>query len=270
MIVVGNSKGGTGKSTTAMHLAVGLLREGHQVGTLDLDAQQSTLTRYVESRRAVAERRGLALPQPLHQALKAGDPTQVEATISALAPLCDYIVIDTPAGETSLSLGGHAHADTLITPLNDSFVDLDVLARVDPDTHRVLRPSHYAATVWEMKKERARRDGRSIDWVVLRNRLANIDAHNKRAMATTLAALSKRIGFRVAPGLSERVIYRELFLLGLTLLDLLEGETGVRLSLSHIAARRELRDLLDALGLDSHGRSAAARAGGAGPAAPAA
>jgi chromosome partitioning protein len=180
------------------------------------------------------------------------------------------VVIDTPAGESALSLGGHARADTLITPLNDSFVDLDVLARIDPDTHQILRPSRYAAMVWEMKKERARRDGRSIDWVVLRNRLANLDAHNKRAMAATLAALGKRIGFRVAPGVSERVIYRELFLVGLTLLDLREGETGVHLSLSHIAARRELRDLLDALDLARRPRRAAARAGGADPAAPAA
>lgn len=268
--MVGNSKGGTGKSTTAMHLAVGLLRAGHKVGTLDLDAHQGTLTRYVESRRALAERRGLALPQPSHQALAAGDGAEVEQALSALAARCDYVVIDTPAGETALSLGGHSRADTLITPLNDSFVDLDVLARVDPDTYRVLRPSRYAATVWEIKKERARRDGRSIDWVVLRNRLTTLDAHNKRAMAATLSALAKRIGFRVAPGLSERVIYRELFLLGLTLLDLREADTGVQLSLSHIAARRELRELLDALGLASRARRAAARVGNAGPAAPAA
>ncbi len=270
VIVLGNSKGGTGKSTTAMHLAVGLLREGHRVGTLDLDAQQGTLTRYIESRRALSERRGLALCQPVHRAVEAGDGAQVDDALSALAAGCDYVVIDTPAGESALSLGGHARADTLITPLNDSFVDLDVLARIDPDTHRILRPSRYAATVWEMKKERARRDGRSIDWVVLRNRLANLDAHNKRAMAETLAALGKRIGFRVAPGLSERVIYRELFLLGLTLLDLRDGETGVHLSLSHIAARRELRDLLDALDLARRPRRPAARAEGADPAAPAA
>ena len=268
--MVGNSKGGTGKSTTAMHLAVALLREGHRVGTLDLDALQGTLSRYVESRRALSERRGLALPQPSHQALAAGDRARVEEALVALAADCDYVVVDTPAGESALSLGGHAHADTLITPLNDSFVDLDVLARVEPDTHRILRPSRYAATVWEMKKERARRDGRSIDWVVLRNRLTNLDAHNKRAMETTLAALGKRIGFRVAPGLTERVIYRELFLLGLTLLDLRDGETGVQLSLSHIAARRELRDLLDALRLTSPAHRAAARVGGVDPQAPAA
>jgi len=252
VIVLGNSKGGTGKSTTAMHIAAGLLYRGFPVGTIDLDAEQGTLSRYIENRAGFAGRRGTALPLPLHLTVAPGgadEEMRFTAALAELAASCRFVVIDTPAGESTLSRLGHSFADTLLTPLNDSFVDLDVLGLVDPETLKVRRPSRYSAMVWEVRKERARRDRGSIDWVVMRNRLAHLDARNKRAIADVLAALAPRIGFRLAPGLSERVIFRELFLLGLTLLDLREEATGVKLSLSHIAARRELSEMLDTIGL---------------------
>jgi len=252
VIVLGNTKGGTGKSTTAMHIAAGLLYRGFAVGTLDLDAEQGTLSRYVENRAGFASRRGTALPLPLHLTVAPGGTDEEKRFTAALAELracCRFVVIDTPAGESTLSRLGHSFADTLLTPLNDSFVDLDVLGLVDAETLKVRRPSRYSAMVWEIRKERARRDRGSIDWVVMRNRLAHLDARNKRAIADVLLALAPRFGFRLAPGLSERVIFRELFLLGLTLLDLREEATGVKLSLSHIAARRELSEMLDTIGL---------------------
>jgi len=251
VIVLGNSKGGTGKSTTAMHIAAGLLYRGFPVGTIDLDAEQGTLSRYVENRAGFASRRGTALPLPLHLTVAPGgadEEMRFTAALAELAASCRFVVIDTPAGESTLSRLGHSFADTLLTPLNDSFVDLDVLGLVDAETLKVRRPSRYSAMVWEIRKERARRDRGSIDWVVMRNRLAHLDARNKRAIADVLSALAPRIGFRLAPGLSERVIFRELFLLGLTLLDLREEATGVKLSLSHIAARRELSEMLDTIG----------------------
>jgi chromosome partitioning protein len=260
IIVVGNSKGGTGKSTMAMHVVVSLLRQGCTVGTIDLDAEQGTLSRYVENRRAFQRRRGVELPLPVHHAVlpaRAQDGVRgldderarFKTALAQLDARCGFVVIDTPAGESALSVLGHSYADTLVTPLNDSFIDLDVLAYVEPESHRIERPSRYSAMVWEIRKERARRDRGSVDWVILRNRLAHLDAHNKRAMGNVLNALSRRIGFRIAPGLSERVIYRELFLMGLTLLDLRDEEAGVKLSMSHIAARRELADLFAAIGL---------------------
>ena len=276
VIVFGNSKGGTGKSTTAMHVAAGLLNEGRKVGVIDLDAQQGTLTRYIENRRAFAETHGMALPHPNLRRIESSTQSALERArveererfaqvFAEFAASCDFVLIDTPGGESNLSFIGHSHADTLITPLNDSFIDLDVLARVDPDSHKVLRPSRYAAAVWETRKARARRDRGSIDWIVLRNRLTSLDAHNKRAMANALDALAARIGFRLAPGLSERVIYRELFLSGLTLLDLRAGELGNHLSMSHLAARQELRALMAALGLTRSKSGAAVPAGMTGP-----
>ena len=260
VIVLGNSKGGTGKSTTAMHIVAGLLYGGFAVGTIDLDAEQGTLSRYLENRAGFTERRHLTLPTPLHRQVAPSHATDPEGAradeeerfgevLAELASRCRFVVIDTPAGESPLVRLGHSFADTLVTPLNDSFVDLDVLGLVDPESLKVLRPSRYSAMVWEMRKARAQRDGGSIDWVLLRNRLAHLDARNKRALGDALAALAPRVGFRLVPGLSERVIYRELFLSGLTLLDLREERTGVKLSMSHIAARRELREMLATVGL---------------------
>ncbi|HEY2874214.1 MAG TPA: division plane positioning ATPase MipZ, partial [Reyranella sp.] len=173
---------------------------------------------------------------------------------SALEPAvlgADFVVIDTPGSDTHLSRLAHTWADTLLTPLNDSFIDLDLLARVDPETLKVVRPSVYAEAVWKQRQIRSMQGARPVDWIVMRNRLSSLAARNKRDMATVIEALARRIGFRVAAGLSERVIYRELFLNGLTLLDLKRGGGGVgpSLTMSHVAARQEVRDLVAALNL---------------------
>ena len=253
VIVLGNEKGGSGKSTTAIHLAVFLLRAGHTVGVVDLDARQGTLTRHVGNRAAYAERHGLDLPVPAVRAVErstvAVETQAFQAAIDDLSRDCAYIVIDTPGSDSPLSRLGHAAADTLVTPLNDSFVDLDMLATVDPDTLEILRPSQYADMVFEQRKARMARRRRPIDWVVLRNRLAHLDARNKRDMGAILDRLARRIGFRLAPGFGERVIFRELFLKGLTLLDLRDTDPEGGLTMSHVAARQEVRSLAEAIGL---------------------
>ncbi len=253
-IVIGNEKGGTGKSTTAMHIIVSLLHQGCRVGSVDLDARQGTLTRYVENRRATASRKGLSLNWPVHEVVAAsGDPEADAETfrqvLGRLAPFNDFVVIDCPGHDHPLSRLGHNFADTLITPLNDSFIDLDNLADVEPETFAIRKPSRYAEMVWEERKRRMLRDRGSIDWVVLRNRLSHLDARNKRRVGDVLTQLADRIGYRVVPGMTERVIYRELFLDGLTLLDVMADGSGVDVTMSHLAARQELRDLMDSLKL---------------------
>lgn len=259
VIVVGNEKGGTGKSTVAMHLIASLLSGGLKVGSIDLDARQATLSRYVENRRQFALTHSVKLALPEHEAVVATDPLasgaaveedleRLQAAVLRMRGGCDAVVIDTPGSDHYLSRLGHTYADTLVTPLNDSLVDLDVLARVDPDTMRIRGPSLYSEMVWAIKKQRALDDGGSIQWIVTRNRLSHLDARNKRDMEKLMTELAKRMGCRVVAGLGERVIYRELFLKGLTLVDLREG-VGVPLSMSHVAARQELRTLVDAIGL---------------------
>jgi chromosome partitioning protein len=155
----------------------------------------------------------------------------------------DFIVIDTPGNDTHLSQLAHSHADTLVTPLNDSFIDLDVLVKVSSDDIKIMRPSIYAEMVWNQRKERARRGEKPIDWIVIRNRLTTLYTKNRRDINIVLEALSKRVGFRLGTGFCERVVFKELFLAGLTLLDL--EKSGVQLNISHVSARQELRELIN-------------------------
>ncbi len=255
IIVVGNEKGGSGKSTTCMHVATALARMGKRVGALDLDLRQRSFGRYLENRRAYLAQAGLDLPTPDYHDLPDTDPAAAQddrlaRAVEAMDATKDFIVIDCPGSHTRLSQLAHTMADTLITPLNDSFVDFDLLARVDPATGRVKGPSIYAEMVWGARQVRAQEGLKPIDWIVVRNRLGAQQMHNKKKVGAALEDLSRRIGFRVLPGFSERVIFRELFPRGLTLLDL--KDTGVdQLNLSNVAARQELRDLMGGLKLPS-------------------
>lgn len=250
IIVVGNEKGGSGKSTTSMHVATALARMGHRVGAMDLDVRQRSFARYLENRAAFMAREGLELPTPRLAVMEpdvAGDSDPLSQAITMLEPDCDFILLDCPGSHTKLSQMAHTLADTLITPMNDSFIDFDLLARLSPEG-KVLGPSIYAEMVWAARQMRAQAGAGAIDWLVLRNRLGTQQMHNKRKVGGALSSLSNRIGFRVAPGFSERVIFRELFPRGLTLLDLRDIGTE-QLSMSNIAARQELRDLINELNL---------------------
>jgi chromosome partitioning protein len=260
VIVLGNEKGGSGKSTTAMHLFVALARAGKRVGAIDLDLRQQSFFRYLENRRVYAARRDTELLMPEQASLTPSDlPGRAEAEaedrarfsdmLAGLRASCDFVVIDCPGAHTIFSQEAHAAADTLITPMNDSLIDFDLLARVDPANGKIRGPSIYSEMVWRGRQIRAQAGLKPIDWVVVRNRVATLDARNKRRVGTMLGELSRRIGFRVAPGFSERVIFRELFLSGLTLLDLRATSDVVSLSMSHVAARQEVRDLLRNLDL---------------------
>tara|TARA_R110002073_G_scaffold28303_2_gene90005 strand:- start:526 stop:1413 length:888 start_codon:yes stop_codon:yes gene_type:complete len=255
VVVIGNEKGGAGKSTVAMHLAVALMRMNRSVGVMDLDLRQQTFAHYLANRRRWCETRNAELPMPIEEtlvpsaerhldAIEAEEESRFKAAMARLKAQCDFILIDAPGSDTHYSRLAHAVADTIITPVNDSFVDFDLLAEIDPETFQVGRPSLYSELVWECRKRKAAREKKPIDWIVMRNRMSMLDARNKRRVGEGLKRLSERIGFRLAPGFAERVIYRELFPLGITLLDLTESGSTVAFTMSHVAARQELRDLL--------------------------
>ncbi len=275
VIVLGNEKGGSGKSTTAMHVAVALLQAGQRVATIDLDSRQRSFTHYVDNRRDWATRAGIELEHPRHFCVARGFGARIEEieaqeftafaeAISAVEQSHDFVVIDTPGADSYLMRLAHSMADTLITPLNDSFLDFDVLGVVDPTTFELTGISHYAEMVREARRQRRLVDGGLTDWVIVRNRLSTLGSRNKRLVGAGVEALSRQLGFRAIDGFGERVVYREYFPRGLTALDNVEDNAfGLRANSSHVIARQEVRALIDALKLpmDDRGRRrAAARA----------
>ena len=249
-IVFANEKGGTGKSTTAVHTAVALAATGHNVAALDLDSRQRTMTRYLENRDATMRRLNTHLPQASYKVLEDQSHEALDVAIRELGEIADVIVIDTPGRDDPIARAAILKADTLVTPMNDSFVDLDLIGQVHPENYKITRPSFYAELIWNSRTQRAKNTGKSVDWVVLRNRLQHIESHNLRRVGAALDELARRVGFRVIPGLGERVIYRELFPKGLTLLDIKQiGEVG----LGHITARQELREMIAGLGIPEPG-----------------
>jgi chromosome partitioning protein len=276
VVVLGNEKGGSGKSTTAMHIAVALMKAGQRVATIDLDSRQKSFTHYIENRRDWAKRTKIRLEVSTHYccvargaSIKLDENDAVEFTgfaeaVSAVEKTHDFIVVDTPGTDNYLMRLAHSMADTLVTPLNDSFVDFDVLGTVDPTTFAVTGHSQYAEMVSEMRRHRRLVDGALPDWIVVRNRLSMLGSRNRRLVGEGLSELSLRLGFRFTDGFAERVIYREFFPRGLTALDDLDENTlGTRPNMSHVTARQEVQTLLTALRLplDERGqRRAAARA----------
>jgi len=260
VVVLGNEKGGTGKSTTAMHLIIGAMREGARVGSIDLDSGQASLSRYIANRRDFAEENGVSLIMPEHHRLVLSqDDSRAQASkedhgrltreIKRLSQSNDVVVIDTPGGDTDIGRTALRYADALVTPINDSLIDLDLIARLEGDPPEPVGPSRFSEKVWEARKRRASDGMDTIDWVVLRNRVSTLASRNRQAIEAALDDLCARFGFRVALGFGERVVFRELFLQGLTVLDLRESGTNVPLNMSHIAARREVRRLLEFVGL---------------------
>jgi len=275
VIVLGNEKGGSGKSTTAMHVAVALLQAGQRVATIDLDSRQRSFTHYVDNRRDWSTRAGVKLSHSRHYCVGRGFGQRLDEiesqefaafaeAVSTVEQTHDFIVIDTPGSDSYLMRLAHSMADTLITPLNDSFVDFDVLGLVDPTTFELSGVSHYAEMVREARRQRRLVDGGLTDWMIVRNRLSTLGSRNKRLVGAGVETLSRQLGFRAVDGFGERVVYREYFPRGLTALDDVEENTlGLRTNSSHFIARDEVKALIDALKLpmDERGkRRAAARA----------
>lgn len=258
VVVVGNEKGGAGKSTIAALIAISMLYRGQRVAVIDLDLRQQSLSRLLANRRRWLPAAGVQAPSPLeyklvdHPARIADDQATAlrlfEQAIDMALGDADLIVIDTPGSDTAVSRAAHLQADLIVTPMNDSFVDFDVLGNVDPVTLRLIKASHYAETVLDIRAMRDQHN-RRLDWVVLRNRLAGADTNNRERVSVALNSLSHELGFRIGPSLRERVAYREMFPFGLTLADVSTGLRPNNVSSPKLAARQEVNALLEALGL---------------------
>lgn len=254
IIVLGNEKGGSGKTTTAMHLIFSLIYRGYSVSTIDLDFRQLSLNRYLENRKFYYEKqeKQFLMPSTLEiprNILESRDENEVENYFDGLFDdICtDFIVIDTPGTNNVLSSTAHSFADLIVTPINDSFIDLDLIASTIGDDVKATKPSIYSSMIWEQKIKRLKRDKKKIEWIIIRNRLSNLDSNNRRNIERALAHLSKTLALKIGSGFSERIIYRELFPYGLTLLDVFENQAIIKITASHIAARQELRNFINDL-----------------------
>ncbi|MBQ8465169.1 MAG: AAA family ATPase [Alphaproteobacteria bacterium] len=252
-IVISNEKGGTGKSTISLHLAIKLLQEGFKVATIDLDGRQGTLSRYLNNRKLFCLKNNIKLPMPEHFKFA---PTEdyshiaehsacVEMQIKSLLPLYDAIVIDTPGNKNYLFELGHKFADTLITPIGDSLIDLNSISEINFETGKIGRPGVYANYIWDVKKQLAARGKNYLNWIVVGNKISSTKSKNKNIVFEYLNQLSKLYGFRVNDGFKDRVIYKELFLEGLTVLDMNQDSLKRRMTLSHIAAKQEIKALAE-------------------------
>ena len=288
VVVIGNQKGGSGKSTFVMHIVGALLKAGKRVACFDLDLNQQTLTRYLANRREWDRKHGRKLQLPDHYPVKERDAygtarnlkqfiaqfkkdgrahkddfidsgglshsADLRQFISQLreigrADKHDFIIIDTPSGVQHLSLIAHGMADTLISPINDSFFDLDVLVAMESsDTEPQL--SAYANMVWRALEARSNVSGRATDWIIVRNRLEPVDSNNQRQITLVLDVLQRKLGFRIARGLRERPAYREFFAAGLTVFDFAEGsKSSAESDRTNSLARLELENLIREIGL---------------------
>jgi chromosome partitioning protein len=276
IVVIGNHKGGSGKSTFAMHIIIALLKAGKRVACFDLDLDQQTLTRYIENRREWARQNKLELELPDHYPVTEEQPDSNDWNNSVdltrfMAQLkrieCghehDFIVIDTPGGAQHLSLVAHGMADTLISPINESLLDLDVMVAIGPKDLEP-QPSRYAKTVLRALEARRTVCGRTTDWIVVRNRLETLPSRNHRQINEVLEAIRTKLGFRTVRGLSERSVYREFFAAGLTAFDTLDGPVpGAKPNPSSLLARLEVRDLIQDIGLVEKHAGVEAAFGGA-------
>ena len=261
VIVVANEKGGTGKSTVSINLVIALLKAGYRVASIDLDTRQRTLTRFLENRNSWAREAGKPIELPFHHALNRGDSVNVAdnetqefgefaEAVRQIEHDYEFLVIDTPASDSYLMRLAHSLADTLVSPINDSFIDVDVFSRVHHDRAQRGAVAHYAELVIEARRRRRQVDAGLIDWVLLRNRIASIQSNNSRQIAASLGKLASELQFRSAEGLHDRVIFRELFPIGLTALDPIEEavRTGT-LTTSQQTARQEIAELIATLAL---------------------
>lgn len=254
IVVFGNEKGGCGKSTAAMHCVVALMRLGYRVATIDLDARQGTFSRYLSNRfksisgqtiprhTAIMNSKAFTLQERIGE-----ESAQFFTALKNLTQDTDFVVIDTPGADSHLNRLAHRFADTLVTPVNDSMVDLDLIADIDQDTGAVRGPSTYAKHVLAVRDSRKKELGLPMRWIVMRNRVSSLNMKSKRDIEVMLKDLAARLNFTYLPGFSERLIFRDLFAKGLTLLDLAGAETGKGLTASQLAARQEVRHLVHAV-----------------------
>ncbi len=248
IIVFANEKGGVGKSTSAFHTCVALCNANETVAAIDLDLRQRTMGRAMDAREDTARQYGVDLPGPRHLILKQANEAALETEIRMAQIDCGFVIIDVGGHDSPIARRAIFMADTIVTPVNDSFIDLDMLGHIDTKSGEFKTLGPFARLVEHLKDPSLVQRQKALDWVVMQNRSRPLATKNERKFLEALNVISPHAGFRVIPGLRERVIYRELFPLGLTLFDL---KYIPELGRAQPAALQELAAMLESLKLPS-------------------
>jgi len=219
VVVFANEKGGVGKSTLAFHCCVSLCDAGYDVTVVDLDRQQQTLARALTNRDATARSLDVDLPRPRYLVLESQSGALLSQEIARVGSASDFVIIDVAGSDSAIARRAIALADTLVTPVNSSFVDIDLLGCFNPVTMQLKGEGHFTRLVNELRIERQARNLKPLDWVVMKNRVRSSERRQQSRIDQALDQLAETARFRLGIGLSERVAYRELFLFGLTHLD---------------------------------------------------
>jgi chromosome partitioning protein len=248
IIVFANEKGGVGKSTSAFHTCIALCNAGERVAALDVDLRQLTLHRALWARQESEREFGVRLPGPEQIMLVQQNENELEEKLRMARIHNSFIVIDVGGHDSPIARKAIFMADTIVTPVNDSFIDLDMLGRIDPRTGEFKTLGNFARLVEHLKEPGMALRPKPIDWVVMQNRSRNFATKNERKVLDALQKIAPVAGFRLVPGLRERVTYRELFPMGLTLFDL---DAIPELGRLQPNAREEIWAMLRALKLPS-------------------
>ena len=259
IIVFSNLKGGTGKSTTALSVIVGLLRRGKSVASLDLDMDQEALARYLFNRTRFAKLTKLRIGMPNHHRFTEIDPggngAELSTRLDILSGLIDnlvaendYLVIDCPSLDNPLTRAVTARADVLTSPVNESFLDIDVIGEVRGSPPTVTRVGPFAEMIGAEMQRRRDEGIDPLEWIVVRNRRNPTATRHTAAIGTVLGELSRNLSFRVTDGFVDRLIFRELFLVGLSILDLRKDDPLIASNSSHRSAYEEASNLLQSVG----------------------
>lgn len=248
IIVFANEKGGVGKSTSAFHTCIALCNAGESVAALDVDLRQLTLHRALWARLESATEYGVNLPGPEQLMLAQQNESELEEKLRMARIRHSFIIIDVGGHDSPIARRAIFMADTIVTPVNDSFIDLDMLGRIDPRSGEFKTLGNFARLVEHLKEPGLALRSKPLDWVVMQNRSRSLGTKNEIKVREALEKIAPVAGFRLVPGLRERVTYRELFPQGLTLFDL---EALPQLGRMQPQAREEIWAMLRALKLPS-------------------
>jgi len=246
VITIGNNKPGAGKTTLAVHVILSLVSYGYRVCAIDIDPDQRSLSHYLENRKRYMNQRGITLPMPTAHATvnqrslstAISNDTHCHHFQDYIHRICqeyDFLVMDTQAFNSFLSRFAHSLANIIITPVNYSLSDIE---------------GEYWSLIERRNDTQNQIHSTPLRWFILRNRYLLVDTPGIRHIYKQFSRLAFSHELIWKDGLQERPLYHELFLRGLSLLDVGEENHGIEVTLPYIAARQELRQFLRTLCLE--------------------